>query len=254
MQDKGVTPKLVILCIQPDSRSLAYMRAKTKRAEQIGITTEIIELDSSSPQEVAVAIEKLNIDPLVHGIILQLPIPPQFDKQQTIDLIDPIKDVDGLTTTNQHGLEDSSNIFTPATPLGVIELLRAYQVDIADKTACVIGRSNLVGKPTAILLERAGAKVLVAHKQTEDIKALTLQADIIVSAAGHPRLVTADMVKTGAVVIDVGITEENQHLHGDVDFEAVAAKASKITPVPGGVGPMTVVMLLSNVVKAAKLS
>lgn len=254
LKAQGITPKLIILCIQPDKRSLAYMGAKTRRGEQVGIDTEVVELDTPSIEEVQSKIEELNDDESVSGIILQLPIPENFDKQDVIDLIDPSKDVDGLTTTNQHLLASGKAQFVPATPLGVMELLGAYKVDIEGKTACVIGRSNLVGKPVKYLLEQAGAKVLEVNRETPDPPSVTSQADILVSAAGKPKLVTADMVKDGAVVIDVGITEENQKLYGDIDFEAVSQKASYLTPVPGGVGPMTVIMLLSNVVKAAKNS
>lgn len=252
LKAQGITPKLIILCIQPDKRSLAYMGAKTRRGEQVGIDTEVIELDTPSIEEVQSKIQELNNDESVSGIILQLPIPENFDKQDVIDLIDPSKDVDGLTTTNQHLLASGKAQFVPATPLGVMELLKAYKIDPKGKTACVIGRSNLVGKPVKYLLEQAGAKVLEVNRETVDPPSVTKQADILVSAAGKPKLVTADMVKDGAVVIDVGITEENQKLYGDVDFEPVSQKAAYLTPVPGGVGPMTVIMLLSNVVKAAK--
>ncbi len=252
LKAQGITPKLIILCIQPDKRSLAYMGAKTRRGEQVGITTEVVELDTPSIEEVQSKIEELNDDESVSGIILQLPIPENFDKQDVIDLIDPSKDVDGLTTTNQHLLASGKAQFVPATPLGVMELLKAYKIDPKGKTACVIGRSNLVGKPVKYLLEQAGAKVLEVNRETPDPPSVTKQADILVSAAGKPKLVTADMVKDGAAVIDVGITEENQKLYGDVDFDAVSQKATYLTPVPGGVGPMTVIMLLSNVVKAAK--
>lgn len=252
LKASGITPKLIILCIQPDKRSLAYMGAKTRRGEQVGIDTEVVELDTPSVEEVQSKIAELNNDEAVSGIILQLPIPENFDKQDVIDLIDPTKDVDGLTTTNQHLLASGKAQFVPATPLGVMELLKAYKIDPRGKTACVVGRSNLVGKPVKYLLEQAGAKVLEVNRETSDPPSVTKQADILVSAAGKPKLVTADMVKDGAAVIDVGITEENQKLHGDVDFEAVSQKASYLTPVPGGVGPMTVIMLLSNIVSAAK--
>ncbi len=248
---KGISPKLVILCIQPDERSQAYMKAKTTRAEQVGIDTEVIELDSSDNISVERKIKQLNIDKSVSGMILQLPIPDHFDKQAVIDCIDPTKDVDGLTTANQKLLTDGKPNLVPATPLGVMELLKAYKVDVKGKTATVIGRSSLVGTPVRLLLEQAGAKVLVVNRETSDPQKLTKQADILVSAAGQPRMVTTDMVKKGAVVIDVGITEENKHLIGDIDFDNLKDKASLITPVPGGVGPMTVIMLLSNVVKAA---
>lgn len=249
----NIYPKLAILCIQPDNRSLAYIKAKQVRAEQIGINTEVIELDNTNKTDIKRIIDQLNQDPRIHGIILQLPIPDKLDKQTIIDWIDPAKDVDGLTTISQNLLTEGKQKFVPATALGIIELLKAYKIDPNGKIATVIGRSQLVGKPVQYLLKQAGAEVYEVNRQTKNPKDFTKKADILVSAAGQPNLITEDMVKDGVVIIDVGITEKNQKLYGDVDFEKVKHKASFITPVPGGVGPMTVIMLLSNVVKATKL-
>ncbi len=254
LKQEGITPKLVIVGINPDERAQVYIRMKQKRAEEVGILTEFIDIADKTPTQQQEFVTNLGKDNSVHGIILQLPLMGWYDAQDLLDCIPANKDVDGLTTINQDNLEAGQPGFVPATPLGVIELLKQCNVDIRNKTVCVVGRSNLVGRPLATLFRQAGAKVLVGHRQTLDIAKLTSAADILVVAAGAPGLVTADMVKQDAVVIDVGINEIDGKLKGDVDFDSVKEKASLISPVPGGVGPMTVVMLLSNVVKAAKSS
>lgn len=250
----GVQPKLVIIGINPDDRAQVYIRMKQKRAEEVGIITEFIDIADKTPVEQQKFVTSLGKNNSIHGIILQLPLMGWYDAQDLLDCIPANKDVDGLTTICQDKLELSKPGFVPATPLAVIELLKQSKVEVNNKTICVIGRSNLVGKPLATLLRQAGANILVGHRQTEDLSSLTKQADIVIAAAGSPGLVKAEMIKNDAVVIDVGINEIDGKLKGDVDFESVKDKASLISPVPGGVGPMTVVMLLSNVVEAAKSS
>ncbi len=249
---RGIVPKLVIVGINPDDRAQVYIRMKQKRAEEVGIATEFIDIADKTPVEQQEFVTMLGKDNSVHGIILQLPLMGWYDAQDLLDCIPASKDVDGLTTISQDALETGKPGFIPATPLAVMELLKQSKVEVNNKTVCVIGRSNLVGKPLYYLLEQAGAKVLVGHRQVNDLSKLTRQADIVIAAAGSPGLVTAEMIKDRAVVIDVGINEIDGKLKGDVDFESVKDKASLISPVPGGVGPMTVVMLLSNVVKVAQ--
>ena len=205
-----ITPKLVIIGISPNSRSLVYIKMKHKKAEQIGI---------DNPQEL-------------------------------LDCIARSKDVDGLSSASQQSLEANAQGFVPATPLAVMRLLQHEGIDLSGKKVTVLGRSKLVGKPLEIILKQAGAKVVVGHSQTADLQSLTLGAEIIISAVGKPSLVTQDMISNGSIIIDVGITKLEGKLVGDVDFDGVKNKASLITPVPGGVGPMTVIMLLQNVVKA----
>ncbi len=254
LKTKGILPKLVIIGINPDERAQVYIRMKQKRAEEVGILTEFVDIADKSAVAQQKFVQDLGTDPTVHGIILQLPLMGWYDAQDLLDCIPASKDVDGLTSINQDKLEAGRPSFVPATPLGVIEILKKSKIDVNGKTVCVIGRSNLVGKPLTALLRQAGAKVLVGHRQIPDLAKLTRQADIVVAAAGSPGLVKVDMIKDGAVVIDVGINEVDGRLKGDVDFDSVKEKASLLSPVPGGVGPMTVVMLLSNVIQAAKSS
>lgn len=252
LKENGVVPKLVIIGINPDERALVYIRMKQRRAEEIGVATEFVDIADKTPVEQQEFVQGIGTDKSVHGIILQLPLMGWYDAQDLLDCIAPAKDVDGLTSVSQAALEAGTPGFVPGTPLGVMELLKQSNVDVNGKVVCVIGRSNLVGKPLFYLLQKAGAKVLVGHRQVQDLGELTRQADIVIAAAGSPGLVKAAMIKDGAVVIDVGINEIKGRLHGDVDFESVKGKAGMISPVPGGVGPMTVVMLLQNVVVAAK--
>lgn len=254
LKANGINPKLVIVGINPDERALVYIRMKQRRAEEAGIATKFIDIADESPIKQQEFVTKLGKDDLIHGIILQLPLLGWYDAQDLLDCIPASKDVDGLTTISQDALEADKPGFVPATPLGVMEILKRSNVEVKGKTVCVIGRSNLVGKPLAALLQQAGAKVLVGHRQVADLAELTRQADIVVAAAGSPGLVKAEMIKDGAVVIDVGINEIDGRLKGDVDFESVKDKASLISPVPGGVGPMTVVMLLQNTLTSAKNS
>ncbi len=248
-----INPKLAIVGIEPDTRSLVYINMKIKRAKEIGIQAEFIDLSGNSRSECITKVTELSKNPKIHGIVIQLPLSGWYDPQDLIDYINPAKDVDGLTSTSQDALEDGHTGLRPATPLAVMSILNTYDVELKDKTVTVVGRSHLVGTPLRYMLENAGAKVLVAHRQTQDLKSHTLKSDIVVSAAGSPGLITGDMVKNDVVVIDVGINDVDGKLRGDIDFDSVAPKASIITPVPGGVGPMTVVMLLQNIVQAIKM-
>lgn len=238
-------PKLNIVLVGSDQASLRYISQKQKAAEEIGAKAVLLQLPSTASTEaVQKQIEKLNSDSSVTGIIVQLPLPDRLNKDRILSTISPIKDVDGLNPNSS---------FKPATPLGIWEIFKEYQVQIKDKTAVVIGQSALVGAPLSKLLEEAGAKVIRIDIDTpKPIDPLVQQGDIIVAAVGQIGLVTSEMVKSGAVVVDVGtnITSEGK-LVGDVDFEKVKDKASLITPVPGGVGPMTVAMLMKNLVLAA---
>lgn len=252
LKQREIIPKLVIVGISPDSRSHVYINMKLKRAKEVGIQASFVDLSGKSRSECIYKVTELSNDPRIHGIVIQLPLAGWYDPQDLIDYIDPQKDVDGLTSTNQSALEDNKPGLRPATPLAVMEILNKHNVELKDKTVTIVGRSHLVGIPLRYLLENAGAKVLVGHRQTKELKSLTLKSDIVVSAAGSPGLITGDIVKRNVIVIDVGINDVDGKLRGDVDFDAVAPKASIITPVPGGVGPLTVIMLLSNVVEVAK--
>ncbi|MEI8072648.1 MAG: bifunctional 5,10-methylenetetrahydrofolate dehydrogenase/5,10-methenyltetrahydrofolate cyclohydrolase [Candidatus Saccharibacteria bacterium] len=243
-------PKLVIIGSNPDARSLVYIKAKIKRAEDIGIDTDFIDIGSKTRDEQISLVEEVNRDNSSDGIIIQLPLDDWSDPQELIDYISKEKDVDGLTTSNQNSLLVDESLFTPATPLAVMKIIESNNIKIAGKTVCVVGRSKLVGKPLKYLLESAGANVLVVHSKTKNTNELILKSDIVVSAAGKPGLISVGMVKENVILIDVGITEVDGKIVGDIDMNNMAEKASLISPVPGGVGPVTVVMLLSNVIKA----
>ena len=245
-----ITPKLVIIGISPNSRSLVYIKMKQKKAEQIGIDTEFIDIADMSFAEQKNYVSSLSQDSSVGAIIIQLPLKGIDNPQELLDCIHLHKDVDGLSSASQQSLEANAQGFVPATPLAVMGLLQHEGIDLSGKKVTVLGRSKLVGKPLEIILKQAGAKVVVGHSQTADLQSLTLGAEIIISAVGKPNLVTQEMISNGSIIIDVGITELEGRLVGDVDFDGVKNKASLITPVPGGVGPMTVIMLLQNVVKA----
>ena len=246
-----ITPKLVIIGISPNSRSLVYIKMKQKKAEQIGIDTEFIDIADMSLAEQKNYVSSLSQDSSVGAIIIQLPLKGVDNPQELLDCIGRSKDVDGLSSASQQSLEEkNAQGFVPATPLAVMGILQHEGIDLSGKKVTVLGRSKLVGKPLEIILKQAGAKVVVGHSQTADLQSLTLGAQIIISAVGKPNLVTQEMISNGSIIIDVGITELEGRLVGDVDFDGVKNKASLITPVPGGVGPMTVIMLLQNVVKA----
>lgn len=256
LKQKGVFPKLVVLFVGDNPASEVYVRRKQEACEKVGMLSEKLILPASISQDALIAeIERLNHDPEVNGMILQLPIPGHLDAPKIIKTIDPMKDVDGFQAYNVGKMFLSADFenMSPCTPKGITKILEFYKVDVAGKNAVVIGRSNIVGKPMAIMLLNRDATVTVCHSKTKDLAKFTREADLLVAAVGKPRFVTADMVKEGAVVIDVGMHRlDDGKLCGDVDFDSVEPKVSMITPVPGGVGPMTVACLLMNTVTAAR--
>lgn len=249
-----LTPTLCVIQIGDNKASNVYIKNKMKACHEVGIKFEHIKFNETISEELVInEIKRLNDDISVNGILVQLPLPIGFDEGKIINSINPLKDVDGLTYQNVGNLVLENDSLVSCTPLGVIELLKAYKVELESKNVCIIGRSNLVGKPLIQLLLKENASVSICHSKTLNIKEYTKCADILIVAAGHPNLVTKDMVKDGAVVVDVGINKEGNVLCGDVSFDEVSKKASLITPVPGGVGPMTVACLLKNVIKAYKV-
>jgi methylenetetrahydrofolate dehydrogenase (NADP+)/methenyltetrahydrofolate cyclohydrolase len=244
-------PGLATIIVGDDPASHVYVRNKRKACEEVGIESFHHELDASTPEpQLAELITRLGEDDRVSGILLQLPVPGHIDSDAMIELIDPRKDVDGLTTANAGLLVQGRDGLVSCTPAGVMELLDSEGVELRGAEAVVLGRSQLVGRPLASLLLARDATVTMCHSRTRDLAEVCSRADILIAAVGKPRLVTAEMVREGAVVIDVGINRTDEGLVGDVDFDAVAQKAAAITPVPGGVGPMTIAMLLVNTVKA----
>ena len=255
--EHGKRVGLAVVLIGDDPASQVYVRNKIKGCEEAGIRSIAHYLPAETTKEEALSLLRaLAEDENVHGILVQLPLPKHLNERELLSVIPPEKDVDGFCEENIGKLALNQACGAVAcTPLGVMELLRRYGVQIAGKRAVVVGRSNIVGRPMALLLLNADATVTICHSKTKDLKAECLQADILIAAIGKPKFITADMVKEGAVVIDVGMDrDENGKLCGDVDFENVKEKASYITPVPGGVGPMTIAMLLTNTVNAAERS
>ena len=249
----GVQPGLATVLIGDDPASHIYVRRKREACAEAGIASFHHELDGATPQdELAQLLARLNADSKVHGIPLQLPLPGQIDADAMTALIDPAKDVDGLTPVNAGRLMKGRPGLVPCTPAGVIELLRAAGTELRGAEAVVVGRSDLVGRPLAALLVAEDATVTTCHSRTRDLGAVCRRADVLVAAAGRPGLVDGEMIREGATVIDVGTNRTDAGLVGDVDFESVAARARAITPVPGGVGPMTIAMLLRNTLLAAR--
>ena len=247
-------PKLAIILVGNHPASLSYIKGKLSAAKSVGIITELFQLEETSKQpDVLEVIEKLNNDDEVDGMILQLPLPKHLDERLLIDAISQHKDADGFHTVNQGRLYQSLSGIVPATPLGIIKLLEYYQIDVKGLNAVIIGRSNIVGFPVARLLMDRGATITVCHSKTKDLTSHTLAADIIVVAVGKAKMLKEEMVKQGVIVIDVGINRVDGKLLGDVDFEAIHKKASWITPVPKGVGPMTIHGLLSNTLTLYKM-
>lgn len=247
----GFVPKLVFVRVGDDPASASYVRSKERLANRAGLNSETRLLpDGTSSAELLALVVSLNHDPDVDGVLVQLPL-PGIEAAPILDAIDPDKDVDGLHPINVGRLWSGRVGLVPATPMGIIELLDRYELEIAGREAVVVGRSNLVGKPLAALLLQRNATVTLAHSRTPDLGAVTRRADILVAAAGRPRLITPVMVKPGAVVLDVGLTREERGIAGDVDPD-VAAVASYLTPMPGGTGPMTVAMVIANTVMAAR--
>ena len=258
----GITPSLAVILVGNDPASVSYVTGKRKALAELEIEDRSIMLpNGTSETELLDTIEKLNKDDTVDGILVQLPLPSHINEKKVIDAIDPMKDVDGFTPVNVGNLVIGNNSFIPCTPNGIIQLIKSVGVETSGKHAVVVGRSNIVGKPIALLLARKdmNCTVTICHTGTKNLGEMTRQADILVVASGKPWTITADMVKEGAVVIDVGVNripdsskKSGFRLVGDCDFEAVKEKAEYITPVPGGVGPMTITMLMSNVIKSAK--
>lgn len=250
----GATPGLAVILVGNNPASAVYVRNKHKACLEVGINSYEITMPENTPEDELLAkIDELNQDSNVHGILVQLPLPAHISEEKVINRISPSKDVDAFHPTNVGKIVSGKYDFLPCTPAGIMELLHFYNVDISGKECVVIGRSNIVGKPMALLLLAENGTVTVCHSRTRDLKEVAKRADILVVAIGKANFVGADMVKEGAVVIDVGINRtEDGKLCGDVDFAAVEPISSKITPVPGGVGPMTITMLLKNTLTAAK--
>jgi methylenetetrahydrofolate dehydrogenase (NADP+)/methenyltetrahydrofolate cyclohydrolase len=253
---KGVTPGLSVILVGENPGSMVYVRQKEKKCEELGIRSIPHKLpESTSEAEVLALIEELNADPMVNGLLVQLPLPDHIDEHKVIAAIRPDKDVDGFHPMNVGALVVGNAVLEPCTPAGCMVMLDKIGVDIKGKHAVVVGRSNIVGKPVALMLLHRHATVTVCHSRTVDLPGITRQADILVAAVGRPNFVTGDMVSDGVVVIDVGINRmDDGKLIGDVEFATVEPKASAITPVPGGVGVMTIAMLMKNTVTAAKMA
>lgn len=254
LKKKGIQPKLAVIMVGDNSASQIYVRNKSKACNDVGIEFEEYLLPGTTKQEELLdVIEKLNNNKEINGILLQSPIPDGLDINEAFRKISPEKDVDGFHPVNVGKLVLGQDTFVSCTPYGIMKIFEEYNIDLEGKNAVVIGRSNIVGKPMSQCLLNKNATVTICHSRTRNLPEITKNADILVSAIGRPEFVTADMVKDGAVVIDVGINRTAEgKLKGDVDFENVSKKASYITPVPGGVGPMTIAMLMNNVVKASK--
>lgn len=255
LKKQGVTPGLAVIIVGDDPASQVYVRNKEKACAEVGFYSEKYALPSSTTQqELNNLVQELNSRKEINGILCQLPLPGHLNDKEVIELIDPVKDVDAFHPVNVGRIMIGDYDLLPCTPAGIMELIRTTGIETKGKKAVVIGRSNIVGKPMAMLLLHADCTVEITHSKTQNLKEVTKKADILVAAIGKAKFVTADMVKDGAVVIDVGMNrDENGKLCGDVDFDSVAPKCSFITPVPGGVGPMTISMLMQNTLTAAKL-
>lgn len=256
LKQQGITPGLAVVLVGEDPASQVYVRNKIKACQELGIHSQDHRLPADTTQEELLAlIRELNGAPDIHGILVQLPLPGQISEQAVIAAIDPKKDVDAFHAQNVGKIVQGSYDFLPCTPAGVMALIHSTGVPIQGKECVVIGRSNIVGKPMALLMLHEHATVTICHSRTRDLPEVCRRADILIVAIGKAKFVTADMVKEGAVVIDVGMNrDENGKLCGDVDFAGVEPKAGYITPVPGGVGPMTITMLMQNTVTAARLA
>ncbi|NLW25409.1 MAG: bifunctional methylenetetrahydrofolate dehydrogenase/methenyltetrahydrofolate cyclohydrolase FolD [Clostridia bacterium] len=254
LKGKGITPGLAVILVGDDPASQVYVRNKEKACQEVGIYSEIHHLSETiSQSELINLIDKLNTNPQIHGILVQLPIPAHLNEKEVIERISPQKDVDGFHPLNAGALFVGEKSLQPCTPKGCLYLLKEIGYDLKGKKAVVVGRSNIVGKPVAMMLLQEHATVTICHSRTKDLKSELLQADVVVAAVGKANFIKGDMLKPGAVVLDVGINRlENGKLVGDVDFETAKEKASWITPVPGGVGPMTIAMLLANTLEAAQ--
>jgi len=253
MKQKGLVPGLAVVLVGEDPASQTYVRNKEKACGRVGLHSEVYRLPAETPQEELLSlVEELNRKREIHGILVQLPLPDHIDERAVIHAIRPEKDVDGFHPVNVGKLVVGDECFVPCTPAGIVELIDRTGVELKGKRVTVIGRSNIVGKPVSLLLLARHATVTICHSRTRDLAAEASRADVLVVAVGRPRMVTGDMVKEGAVVIDVGVNRVDGKLVGDVDFETAAERAGAITPVPGGVGPMTITMLMKNAVEAAE--
>ena len=254
LKTRGITPGLAVVLVGENPASQVYVRNKVKGCQDCGFHSVLEKYDASMTQaELLARIAALNADPAIHGILVQLPVPAHIDATKVIEAISPLKDVDGFHIASAGALMTGMPGFWPCTPYGCMKMLESINYDLKGKHAVVIGRSNIVGKPMALMLLQKNATVTICHSGTQNLKALTLQADVIVAAVGKRHVVTADMVKPGAVLLDVGMNRNDEgKLCGDVDFEGVRQVAGFITPVPGGVGPMTITMLLVNTLEAAE--
>lgn len=251
----GIIPGLAVVIVGDDPASRVYVNNKKKACEEVGVISEEYALPAKTTQEELIAlVKKLNTTKEINGILVQLPLPKHLDEKAVIEAISPEKDVDAFHASNVGKIMIGDYHFLPCTPAGVMELIHSENIDISGKNCVVIGRSNIVGKPMAMLLLHENGTVTITHSRTKNLSEITKEADILIAAVGKPKFVTGDMIKDGAVVIDVGMDrDENGKLCGDVDFVSVEPKASYITPVPGGVGPMTIAMLMRNTLMAAKL-
>ena len=253
LQERGIVPKLTVVLVGADPASQSYVNGKKKACKETGISSDVIELKASiSEQELLKLIDQLNRDESVHGILVQLPLPEHIKEQSVIETIDPRKDVDGFHPVSIGRMMTGQDTFISCTPYGILTMLQSRNIQISGRHAVVIGRSNIVGKPVGQLLLNENATVTYCHSKTNDLKTITKQADILIVSMGKANVIGTDYVKDGAVVVDVGINRlDDGSLTGDVDFASVKEKASYITPVPRGVGPMTITMLLKNTIKAA---
>ena len=253
LKAEGITPHFCVINIGDDTASKIYVRSKKRKAEKLGIIQDIYQMPADTKQqEVLDLIDKLNTDPEINGLMVQMPTPEQINADELLARIDPNKDVDSLTPANVGRLWLKDHFVEPATAEGIMALLKHYEIPLNGKNVVIIGRSNIVGKPLAALMLEKNATITIAHSKTQNLASLTKRADVIVSATGEPCLIKADMVKDGVIVVDVGINRVNGKLVGDVDFDAVKEKASYITPVPGGVGPLTVQFLMEAVVNLTR--
>ncbi len=254
LKNRGVIPGLAVLLVGNDPASHTYVSMKEKACEKVGFYSIVHKMpDTITQDEIIETIKMMNENPRIDGILVQLPLPKHIDTTKILEVINPAKDVDGFHPYNVGRMVEGLDSFAACTPIGVMEMFKKYNINLEGKDVCVVGASNIVGKPMAALLLNANATVTITHIYTKDLKSHTKKADIIIVGVGVPNLIKAEMIKDGAIIIDIGINKlDNGKIVGDVDFENVAPKCSYITPVPGGVGPMTIAMLLKNTLKAAK--
>ncbi|MFA7062061.1 MAG: bifunctional methylenetetrahydrofolate dehydrogenase/methenyltetrahydrofolate cyclohydrolase FolD [Pedobacter sp.] len=254
LEQKGITPGLAVVLVGEDPASRVYVSMKEKACHEAGIFSDEYKMPvETSEAELLALVDKLNNDPKIHGILVQLPLPPQIDTDKVLEAISPKKDADGFHPYNVGRLSVGKPLFQPCTPYGVMVMLKEEGIDLAGKEVVVIGRSNIVGKPVAMMCLARHATVTVCHSRTHDLAAVVRRADVVIAAVGRPEMVKGDWIKEGAVVIDVGVNRVGEKkLVGDVDFAAASQRASAITPVPGGVGPMTITMLLYNTLESAR--